>query len=99
MDSDSSNMAGILTPPSSGSISSKSSTSSAGRRRKYCSTRVIPSLQRHETMLFGSLQPVACQSQENAPMYFSEDEDVDMALASLSSSMNSSQESISFLEG
>jgi len=49
-------------------------------------------------MLFGSLQPVACQSQENAPLYFCEDEDENMALASLSSSMNSSQESIAFLE-
>lgn len=89
-------MTGILNFPTPSSC-----PRAAGRRRKYCSTRVIPSLRRHETMLFGSLKPVACQSQENAPMYFDgyEDEDVDMALASLSSGMNSSQESVAFPEG
>jgi hypothetical protein len=51
-------------------------------------------------MLFGSLKkPVACQSQENAPLYYDDEEDEDMMSssdASLSTSKNSSQESVAF---
>lgn len=36
------------------------------KRTAFSSTRIIPSLQRHETMLFGdALNPVPCQSHKN----------------------------------
>lgn len=72
------------------------------KRAAYSSSRVIPSLRRHETMLFGdALNPVACQSQDNYSSAFqgmldeSSDEERRRGSQSSCSSAGTSQASVS----
>ncbi|KAL0640669.1 hypothetical protein Q9L58_000340 [Maublancomyces gigas] len=71
------------------------------KRAAYSSSRVIPSLRRHETMLFGdALNPVACQSQDNYASAFqgmldeSSDEERRRGSQSSCSSAGTSQASV-----
>lgn len=75
------------------------------KRAAYSSNRIIPSLRRHETMLFGDpLKPVACQSQDNYAAFAgmvdeSSDEERRRGSQSSCSSVGTSQESVSLSEG
>ncbi|KAL0632546.1 hypothetical protein Q9L58_008567 [Maublancomyces gigas] len=62
------------------------------RRTAFSSTRIIPTLRRHETMLFGdALNPVPCQSQENHDESSEEEEE---ERGGTQSSAGTSQESV-----
>lgn len=77
-----STMSGIISP-----LSPPMSYQSPRRRVAYSSARVIPSLRRHETMLFGSaLNPVPCQSRNNYATAFQGITDKERGKASIASS-------------
>lgn len=77
-----STMSGIISP-----LSPPISYQSPRRRAAYSSARVIPSLRRHETMLFGdALNPVPCQSRDNYATAFRGITDEEHSKASIASS-------------